>query len=130
MKRKLLFVAMVLSLSALPLQSEHLTVTDINHTKHTECHAPDVRIVSPKPNQVVRGTVEAKFTILKPRFGMEFYEAEVYVDMKLMKKMWMDSPTYKWDTRKLKNGKHMLTVNSCDGRGHVGTNSIYVTVKN
>ena len=96
---------------------------------------PNVNIISPKTNDAVSGDVEVKGTAADPENDLESVELKFdegnwisanFVENEDGKYDWL----YTWDTEKVEDGNHAITVRAYDGKKYSDLKSVKVKVNN
>jgi hypothetical protein len=107
------------------------------HPRETE-NVPLLTVITPTPNQVLRGKVIVKASVDKKRRGMADkygYGVRYYIDDQLLHEEFYKPESggefsYQLDTTALDNGKHLLYVGLCDHNDHVTSYGLEVLVEN
>ena len=106
------------------------------HFKHSAsvCRDLVMEMESPADGSTVSGICSVKITVDESKAGYQNigHGLRFYVDRKLKKEKDCDTATVtlKWDTTKVANGRHLITVNVCDHHDHVGIKTVEVNVHN
>ena len=100
------------------------------------CKELGIKIDSPIKDSKLSGTVRLKAYMDLNRRGygdIEGHGVRIYIDGELLYENEEEKGSsfeYDIDTTQLGNGKHMLSVNVCDHKGHSGTDSMPIEIEN
>lgn len=98
-----------------------------NCNQPADTTAPVARITSPTANAGVSGTIPITVNATDAS-GVK--KVEMFINSAALGTDTTTPYAFQWDTTKLPNGSHLLTVKAYDAAGNVGTDSFRVTVEN
>jgi len=82
---------------------------------------PEVKIISPSDRIALGGTTEINIDATD---DVELEKVTLYIDGKRIKEYTSGPYKYSWDSSKIKEGTHTITVEAVDKSGNVTTNSV------
>ncbi len=108
------------------------------HTLHEEdkCHQLKVDVLAPQAREKLSGTCQITVKVREDArgYGREVgHSARYYVDYLLLhedKDVSGPVANWDWDTRRIPNGMHVLSVACCDHHDHMASDSIVVKIDN
>lgn len=93
-------------------------------TTYSDTQAPNVSFVAPADGSVISGT--STTISLYASDNVAVTQLNLMIDGKLVATSSGGSLTYKWNTRKIASGSHVLSAIAQDGAGNATTNSIAI----